>query len=106
MAFHQSSSSVEVDESTHTLSAVCLDANGGRCHSSISLNSAISNSDGDFASGGGFAHSARNISYQVLGNNDVIIRASLQRADGSWNDGAEARLSEFITNSNGSLVGI
>ena len=81
------------------LTATCKQADGVKKSASLNLDSGIGNEDGSFKVGGvNFSLTAANV---VL--DGTTLKASLQKANGEYNDGQELDLNSCITNENGTL---
>ncbi|KAB5587825.1 hypothetical protein CTheo_8733 [Ceratobasidium theobromae] len=100
MSFQESSQNIRIDDG-HVLVAECCDEGGNWHWSSIDLNQFIGNEDGYFMwDGVNFSHSGSNISLE-----GSKLCASLQCADGSWNEEYQGiELGDRIANINGQLV--
>lgn len=99
--FSSSSSNITVDRD-YDLIASCRGVDGQQKLSAISLNSVLTNIDGEFrwAKGGNFGASARDV---ILLDNGKVLEAELGRGgDRGWNR-TTIRLDERITNDNGEL---
>lgn len=99
--FSSSCHSITLDRE-YVLIASCRIVHGQYKVSSLSLNSCLSNKDGQFvwSRSGNFAASARNVRLVENGN---VLEAELWTASGSWNK-TYVRLDERISNNGGDLV--
>ncbi|KAF4583543.1 hypothetical protein EYR38_002295 [Pleurotus pulmonarius] len=86
----------------NVLHATCQNSEGDWVESSLNLDDVLGNNDGTFEPGaGGFSGSATDVRIDTDAG-WTILRASLQRADGEWND-TTIDLNSFIENNNGQL---
>lgn len=99
--FSSSCTSITVDRD-YDLIASCSAVDGQQKLSSISLNSVLTNTEGQFrwAKGGNFGGSARNV--RLLDNGKVLEAELGMGGDRGWNR-TTIRLDERITNDNGEL---
>ncbi|ROV94269.1 hypothetical protein VMCG_08623 [Cytospora schulzeri] len=91
-------------ENGHMLHARIIKADGEHVHSQFNLDRCIGNQDGHFAWGGeNFSQTARDIRFHIEGENQPILRASLEQVNGEWHD-RDINLTERIMNRDGQLV--
>ncbi|KAJ5851394.1 uncharacterized protein N7529_010779 [Penicillium soppii] len=103
MSFHQSATNIELEDD-HILKATLRNEEGDEHDSTLNLNDVIGNNNGEFLwGGGGFKESADNISFELEGEGEPILRASLKDVEGEEHR-ADINLAERIGNNNGHLV--
>ncbi|ROV95825.1 hypothetical protein VSDG_05173 [Cytospora chrysosperma] len=92
-------------ENGHMLHARIIQADGDHVHSEFDLNRCIGNQDerksADEAAD--FSETARDIRFNIEGENQPILRASLEQVNGEWHD-RDINLTERIMNRDGQLV--
>ncbi|RSL42187.1 hypothetical protein CEP54_015563 [Fusarium duplospermum] len=101
--FHDTSVNIWLEDG-HILHAECGDGEGGAPESTLDLNYYIGNNDGSFEWGGeNFSGSASEISLQMEGDGQPILRALLNPIDGDPIP-ADVNLAERIGNDHGTLI--
>ncbi|KAG8668477.1 hypothetical protein FPOAC2_07764 [Fusarium poae] len=101
--FHESSSNIWLEDG-HILHANCGNGDGDEVESTLDLDYYIGNSDGAFEWGGeNFSGSASDISLEMEGDGQPILRAQLNPMDGDPVD-ADLNLAERIGNDCGTLI--
>ncbi|TLD30522.1 hypothetical protein PspLS_02440 [Pyricularia sp. CBS 133598] len=109
MSFQGSAENIRVESNLYTahkgttLCAMLRNADGEMCDCTCDLNDYIGNNEGRFEWGGSnFSESAEDISFNMEGDFQPILRARLRDSNGDVHD-ADINLAERIGNNDGSF---
>jgi hypothetical protein len=102
-SFHSSAQEVNVEDG-HVLIAQLCNEDGDFVDAQFDLNDCIGNNNGSFHwGGGGFADSAEDISFEMEGDGEPILRARLYNMDGELVE-CDINLAERLGNANGEFT--